>query len=241
VAVAKAEFKARNEGSYLGVLWYLLNPILTFMLLLFVFSKRVGQDIPYYPLYLLLGIIMYNLFQQTTTAAIRTMDDHRQLIKSVYFPRESLVLSNVLRTVFSHTLEVVIFIIISFYYKNTVEGIIAYIILVFFYALFIYGISLFLSALYLFFIDLENIWLFISRLVFFATPIFYAIEDQGMLFKANLLNPLYYFITIARDVLVYGSVTETWIIFGALAHSLLFFTLGSLAFNRLKPKFAEMV
>ena len=65
-ALAKAQFKLRNEGSYLGIFWYILNPIFIFSLLLLIFSTRVGQGIPHYPLYLLLGIIMFNFFQTAT-------------------------------------------------------------------------------------------------------------------------------------------------------------------------------
>ncbi|MBD3260723.1 MAG: ABC transporter permease, partial [Candidatus Altiarchaeales archaeon] len=66
LSIAEAEFKLRNEGSYLGILWYLLEPLLMFILLLFVFSKSLGQDIPHYPLYLLVGIIVFNFFQKVT-------------------------------------------------------------------------------------------------------------------------------------------------------------------------------
>ena len=87
--IAKAQFKLRNEGSYLGVLWYLLNPILMFLLLLFLFSQRLGGDIPYYPLYLLLGIIMYNFFQQVTSFSLGSMKDNREIMKSINFSREA--------------------------------------------------------------------------------------------------------------------------------------------------------
>ena len=60
VALARAHFKLRNEGIYLGIAWYLLNPLLLFAILFFVFSDRLGSSIPYYPAYLFLGIIMFN-------------------------------------------------------------------------------------------------------------------------------------------------------------------------------------
>jgi len=64
ITLAKMEFKLRNEGSYLGLFWYFLNPLFTFILLNFIFSAKFGQDIAFYSLYLLLGIIMFNFFSQ---------------------------------------------------------------------------------------------------------------------------------------------------------------------------------
>src|SRR3989344_1389723 len=91
--LAKTEFKLRNEGSYLGILWYLLNPILTFGILYLIFADRLGNNIAAYPAYLLLGIIMFNVFQSATVEATKSiLKEYHYLIKSIQFPRESLVL-----------------------------------------------------------------------------------------------------------------------------------------------------
>ncbi len=239
--LAKASFKLRNEGSYLGILWYLLNPLLVFILLLLVFSDRLGSNIPYYPLYLLLGVIMFNFFHQITTFSIKTMDDNRSIIKSIKFPRESLVASDVLRTLFAHIFEIIVFFIIVFFFGISIKGILLYIPVLLLFSLFLYGFSLILASFYVYFIDLENIWLFVSKLLFFATPIFYAVGGQTRLFIFNLFNPLYYFITISRDVVIYNKIPEFWLITGAVIYSLLSFIIGSLIFHKLKTKFAELV
>src|SRR4030042_3140482 len=84
--IAKSSFKLRNEGSYLGIFWYLLNPLLLFLLLLLVFSDRLGNSIPSYPLYLLLGIVIFNFFQQATTESTKIIvRDYGELIKSINF------------------------------------------------------------------------------------------------------------------------------------------------------------
>ena len=58
--LAKSGFKLRNEGSYLGIIWYLLNPILFFCLLFVVFSQSLGSEIENYAIYLFIGIIIFN-------------------------------------------------------------------------------------------------------------------------------------------------------------------------------------
>jgi len=242
LSLAKAGFKLKNEGSYLGILWYLLNPLLMFALLLLIFSNRLGGNIPNYPLYLLLGIIMFNFFQKATTESTKTITkDYRGIIKSINFPRESLIAALVLKTFFSHLFEIVLFIVFLLIFKNSLIGMIFYPIMLIFFCFFVFGSCLILSALTVYFVDLENIWLFVSRLIWLGTPIFYAIGGQTKLFYVNLLNPLYYFITIARELIIYTKIPELWMILGAIGYSLLFLIIGLLIFNKLKIKFAEMI
>lgn len=241
LALAKAKFIERNEGSYLGILWYLLNPLLLFLLLLLVFSDRVGGRIPGYPLYLLLGIILFNFFQRTTIDSTKVMRENRWLIKSINFPRESLVNAIVLRTFFSHIFEVILFVVVALLLKNSITGIIFYPLILLFFYIFIFGTSLILSSLTVYFIDLENVWTFVSRLIWLGTPIFYAIGGQTRLDFISMFNPMYYFITISREVLVYGKIPQLWMIKGAVGFSLLFLAIGLLIFNKLKPKFSELI
>jgi ABC-type polysaccharide/polyol phosphate export permease len=83
--------------------------------------------------------------------------------------------------------------------------------------------------------------MFISRLIMLATPIFYSISGQIKLFYFNLFNPLYFFITVARDLIIYDKFPELWLVLGLIGYSLLSFFLGLLIFNKLKIKFAEMI
>lgn len=198
--LAKAEFKLRNEGSYLGIFWYLLNPLLMFGLLFLVFSDRLGGNIPMYPLYLLTGIIMFNFFQSSTIESVGViLGDHRWIIKSINFPRESLVVSIVLKNLFSHFFEMVFLIVLLLFLKVSIVGMLYYFILLVFFLFFIFGISLILSSLTVYLVDIESIWIFASKLLWLGTPIFYSIAGQKNLFYINLLNPMYYFITVARS------------------------------------------
>lgn len=241
IALAKAGFKIRNEGSYLGILWYLLNPLLMFTILIAVFSARLGQDIPSYPLYLLLGIIMFNFFQQATTESTMAINEHKCIIKSIKFPYESLIGSIVMKSLFSHLFEALLFIIFILLFGATLTGIVFYPLILFLFCLFVTGISLTLSALTVYFTDMENIWFFASRLLWLATPIFYVVESKTRLFNLVLFNPMYYFITIARDLIIYSKIPELWLMAGALGYSLLSLVMGIFIFNRLKENFAELI
>lgn len=240
--LAKSEFKLRNEGSYLGILWYLLNPILTFGILYLVFSNTLGNDIEHYPLYLMLGIIMFNMFQSTTTESAKAiLREYHHLVKSIRFPRESLILSIVIKSIFSHIFEIALFGVLLAYFHISLIGIVLYIPILAIMSVLIYGISLMLSSLTVYFVDLDNIWSFASKILWFGTPIFYAMESQDLLYQANLFNPMYYLITIARDIVVYQQMPSPLMLWGAIGFSVGICAMGMALFARLKRHFAEMI
>jgi len=239
--IAKAEFKLKNEGTWLGIFWYLLAPVLTFLLLLGIFTDRLGQNIPNYPLYLLLGIILFNYFQKITNECVRIIRTNKGIIKSINFPRESLIGSVVLKTIFSHIFEIIILIGFLLFFGISIKGLIFYPLILIFLSIFSFGAGLILASLGVYVFDLDNLWVFFSKLVWFATPIFYVIGGQTRLFYLNLFNPMYYFITIARDLIVYGNAPELWMMLVGLNYSLLFLLIGIIIFNKLKIKFAELI
>ncbi len=240
-SLAKANFKLRNEGSYLGIFWYLLNPLLMFSLLLLIFSDRLGNNISQYPLYLLLGIIMFNFFQKATLESTGSILRDNGLIKSINFPKSALVFSIVLKTLFSHLFEIILFGIFLIIFKVSLVGVLLYLPLLVFFYIFVLGISLILSAMTTYIVDMGNIWTFALTLIWLGTPIFYAIQGQTKLFYINLFNPIYYFITIARDLTLYSKISPFWMIATMVIYSLLSIVIGILVFNKLKNKFAELI
>ena len=238
-SLAKFKFKLRNEGSYLGIIWYLLNPLLLFSLLFLIFYDRIGSNIPKYPLYLLIRIIMFNFFQSTNSESARIILDNGGIIKSIKFPLESLVFSTILKTIFSHFFEIIVFVLFLFIMNINIMNLLFYPLILFLFSVFVYGLALALSALTVYFIDLNHIWSFIIRLLWFATPIFYEIGGQTRLMFFNLFNPIYYYITITREIIIYNNMPELWLITGAVFYALISLIGGTIIFRKLKPKFAE--
>ncbi len=239
--LAVAQFKLKNEGSYLGIIWYLLNPLLLFMLLILVFGDRLGTGIQDYPLYLLIGIIAFNFFQRTTTEATRIVHENAHLIKSINFPRAALAGSIILKTLFQHMFEVIVLGALMLYFGVPVFRLLFYLPVLLVLIAFSFGVCLCFSAIAVYFPDLENIWLFASRLLWFATPIFYDIGGQGRLFFLNLFNPLYYMIRASRELIIYGTRPSSWVLAGALVYALAGIVIGTSIFNLLKRKLAELI
>jgi ABC-type polysaccharide/polyol phosphate export permease len=241
IYLSKSGFKLRNEGSILGVFWYILNPILFFILLFIVFSKNMGLNIYNYATYLFIGIIMFNLFQNITIESTYIIKSNRHLFKSINFPRATFIVGNVFKFFYSHSIEFIVLIFFSIIIHQNLSNIFIYPIILIFFLLFITGISLILSSISIFLVDTKNIWEFMSKLLWFGTPIFYELEKETIIYNINLFNPLYYFITISRDVLIYNKIPEIWIIITAIGISLFFIILGTIIFEKLKYKFMERI
>ncbi len=233
-------FKLRNEGSYLGNFWYLINPALLFFILFFIFFDRLGGEIASYPAYLMIGILLFNFFLRTTTESTRVILDSG-FIKSINFPREALVCSVVIRNILSHLFEASVFFVALFFLGIPLYGFLLYLLVLVFLSVFVYGVSLFLSAVAVYVVDMGNIWQFFTTLLWFATPIFYSIEGQSRLFALNLFNPPFYFITAARDMVVYAKLPEPWVLLGVVLYPLLSLIVGTIVFAKLKNKFAELM
>lgn len=241
LALARVGFKLQNENSYLGIIWQILDPLLIFLLLIFIFTNRLGVQIPNYPAYLFVGIIIFSFFQKTTIEATMSIKNNSGLIRSTKFPHETLIGSIVIKNLFSHFLEIIILVVLLLILKISLWGLIFYVLILPWLGIFIYAVSLILSSIVIYVPDIQNIWIFTSRLIWLGTPIFYAIANQERLFLLNLFNPIYYFITIAREIIIYTRVPELWLIIGMLGYTLLALLVGSFIFNRLKQKFAEVL
>lgn len=240
-SLAKANFKLRNEGSYLGLLWYLLEPLCFFAIILLIGGVINQHSTKYYPLYLFLGLIMFNFFINTTSAALKSISSNAGLIKSMKVDHASFVMSSVFQFVFSHILEMMIFLGFMIYFKANIWLIIFYIPIFFLFLLFVLGVSFMLATIGIYISDFSNIWSVFCRLLWFLTPIFYVMPPSSLFQKISYLNPMFHFINIAREVIIYAKAPGLFTLVLMVFFSLLTFLLGAFIFKKFKIKFAELV
>ena len=134
----------------------------------------MGQTVRPFGLYLLIGIVLWTFFAAGTGKGLLSLVMRRDLIDSVTFPRELIVVSAVLTVMLSSSLE---FLVVLVFALVTGEGIswtwlwLPLILLM--EAMLVVGCSLLLAPWYVHVRDLDNIWNIVLRIGFFATPIFY--------------------------------------------------------------------
>lgn len=236
--LAKTNFKLRNEGSYLGIFWYLLAPLLLFLIIIFISSSFIIKDVNY-PIYLLIGLIIFNFFSHSAIQSANSIVFNTNIIKSMRISQESLVISTVFQTIFSHFFDIILLIIVLIFYQFSLIGLFFYIPIFMVFVFFVLGAAFILATLGVFISDLNNVLGVFITLLWFTTPIFYFI-DKGFLYKVNLFNPLFYFITITRDVF-YQRMPDLWMILGIILFSFFVFVFGVLVFEKFKNKFAEVL
>lgn len=236
-SLARANFKLRTEGKYLGILWYLLDPLLMFLVLFFVFRRNLGSTIEYFPLYLIWGLIIFNFFSFASSQAVKAVSGNGPFIKSMRITSESLVLAVLLQTAFSHFFELLIFASFLVVFKIFALSVIFYLPVFLLFFIFILGVSFILATLGVYITDLSNVWSIISRILFFATPIFYLIPNKALF----LANPLVIFLEISRNLVIYHRFPEPLLILLALIYTIVAFVVGLFLFEKFKVKFAENI
>jgi len=211
--LVRTDFKLRYQGSVLGYAWSLLRPLLLFVILYIVFVKflKLGASIPHYPVYLLLGIVIWNFFLEMTTQSLGSIVGRGDLIRKIRIPRWIIIFSSSLSAVINLMLNMVV--IIIFMILNHVDLLVTTlwlpVILLEVY-LFALGLSLFLSAIFVKFRDVGYIWEVILQAGFYLTPILYPLKviSNVTFQKIILLNPVAQAIQDAR----WSSITHETLI-----------------------------
>ena len=94
--LVKKNIKLKYRRSYLGILWTLIEPLLTMMVLTLVFGTFFGNDDPQYPVYILCGRLLYTFFSSASKAGLKSISGNAAMIKKVYVPKYIYVLSSVI-------------------------------------------------------------------------------------------------------------------------------------------------
>ncbi|MDD5193693.1 MAG: ABC transporter permease [Candidatus Nanoarchaeia archaeon] len=241
LSLAKANFKVRNEGSYLGIFWYLLEPLCFFLVIILLRAVINQKSIDSYPLYLFLGLIMFNFFNGATGISSKILVQSSGFIKSMNIHKEAFVISVVLQYIFSHIFEMILFIFFIIYFKASLSGLIYYPFIFIFLCLFTLGISFILSTIGVYINDLFNVWNVVMRVLWFATPIFYVLTEESILYRFNLFNPMYYFLDNARQWIIYNTIPSINSLLIMIMLGIGIFAIGLIIFEKNKIKFAEMM
>src|SRR5437868_2321876 len=176
--LVRTDFKLRYQGSVLGYAWSLLRPLLLFAILYVVFVKflKIGAGVPHYPVYLLLGIVIWNFFLEMTSQSLGSIVGRGDLIRKIRIPRWIIVLSSsisALINLFLNLLVVVVFLFIN--HVDLLRTILWLPLLIVEVYAFSLGLSLLLSAAYVKYRDVNYIWEVILQAGFYLTPIIYPI------------------------------------------------------------------
>jgi ABC-2 type transport system permease protein len=253
--LATTDFKLKFFGSFLGYLWQLMNPLLLFGVLFVVFSFALNLDegVRYYPVALLLGIVLFSFLNEATSAAVRSLMTRETLVRKIDFPRLAVPMASVLAATFNLLLNlvpVVVFLLVSGATPSSswLLFVVAIVVLV----LFAFGMSMILSVAFVRFRDIEPIWTVILQVLFYASGVFFTVDTIAGQKHGQLLvdiffcNPFAAILAAARHTLVDGSWTSPtealsndWLLLIPIGLVVASLVGGFLLFRALAPKVAE--
>lgn len=174
--MSRTEFKLKYAGSVLGYVWSLAKPLMYFTVLWLVFGNLFQTGIRRYPLYLLVGIVLYTFVADAVTATIPSIVSRGAMLRRIAFPPLVIPLaSNVTAamTFVANSLAIVVFIAAS-QITPRLQWLLLLPLLLELYV-FVLGLSLLAATLFVRFRDIGQIWEVGSSLLFFSSPIMYPV------------------------------------------------------------------
>lgn len=236
--LVKKDIKLKYRSSYLGVFWTLLEPLLTMLVLVLVFSA-MGHRTKDFPVYILTGRLIYSFFSNTTKAALRSVRVNANMIKKVYVPKYMYPCASVISGYIMFLISLIVLALVAMVRGiqptwHLLEAVFPLTIVL----IMALGVGLLLAATAVFFRDMEYLWGVALMLLMYACAIFYRVEDivtekNQWLFR---LNPLYAVIENFRDA-VFGNPLNVPTMLYSLGCSVVLFFVGLLVFYKKQDRF----
>lgn len=237
--LVKRDFKVKYKRSVLGVLWSLLNPLMTMLIQYIVFSTLFKSSINNFPVYLLIGIIFFSYFTETSSLGIGAIVDNASLITKVYVPKYIFPVSRVFSSCINLMLSLIPLVAVIGITGTAITP--QYLLLILplvLMTMFCLGMVMLLSSIMVYFRDTRFLWNVLSLLWMYATPIFY---PESIIPEAILpfyrLNPMYRFIQFARIVVLEGVSPRPRVYLACFLSAVIPLIIGILVFKKLQGKF----
>lgn len=238
--LVKKNIKLKYRRSYLGILWTLIEPLLTMLVLTFVFGILFRKNDPQWPVYILTGRLLFSFFSSGTKNSMKSVSGNASMIKKVYVPKYMYVLAGIISNFIIFLISLIDLIGVSAVLRvrptiHILESIVPLVILL----LITSGASLILATMDVFFKDIDYIWQVFSMLIMYACAIFYPVtrlfkNGYGWVFN---FNPIYMCIHNFRNTWLYGKPLDPFYTVVSLVVGIILMIIGVVVFNKKQDKF----
>lgn len=206
--LAKNQVSLKYRKSYLGMLWSLLNPLLTMIILTMVFSTIFDRQIENFPIYLMCGKLIFDFNSECTNTSLNSVVNNSSLIKKIYIPKYAFPLSSALASLVNMIFSLLALIVVMIFTRLPFQPAMLMFWLPLGYVfMFSTGLGLILASLNVFFRDIKHLYKVLTTLWMYMTPLFYPIEAMSDVVKQIIqFNPLYHYIKLFRGMFLYGTL-----------------------------------
>ncbi len=247
--MVSTDFKVRYQGSVLGYFWSLLKPLFLFAILYVVFTYIIplGKDVEHYPVYLLLGIVLWNFFSEATTIGASSVVARGDLIRKISIPRYLVVIASSLSALINLGLSLLVVFIFALF--NGIVPSLSWLLIIPLVAelyVLALGISFYLSAVFVRFRDVTYIWEIVLQAGFYASAIIFPLAlVPEMYHKWFFMNPIVQIIQDARHAIATDTTVtiwntiNSWPLIMPFLMIVVFAVIGGLYFKKHSKYFAE--
>lgn len=237
------EIRGKYKGSFLGVLWSFLNPLLMVLVYALVFPYIMRMNVPNYLIYLITGVIPWNFFTTCITTGCNCVWINGGIIKKVYFPREILPISVVVAGLINFLISCVIVLIFTVFGGIGISIQLLWLPLIaIIQSALSLGLLFVLSAINVYVRDIEYLVAFLLNLLFYATPILYTASMFPSKVRWILyLNPMSTIVDAYRSIFYYKVMPNLTSLALVGILSFIILIIGYIIFRKLEKGFAEEV
>lgn len=248
------DFKLKYSGSALGYVWSVVKPLALFTMLYLIFGRvfKLDEISAYYPLSLLIGIVLFTFFSEAATLGMGSIVEQAGLLRKLSFPHLIIPTSRTLGVAI--TFGVNLTVVAAFIAWNKIVPHWDWFLLpplVLELYVFTLGVALILSTAFVRLRDVGQVWELFSQLLFYATPILYPVGFLPPWAKSIVfLSPLTQVLQDIRAIVLYEDLPQNRITAAEVFHgsagrllpvgfAVATFLTGVLLFRRQSPWFAE--
>lgn len=233
------DIKIKYRRSILGIFWSFLEPLVFLIALTIIFSTFFAHNISNYPVYLLTGRLIFDLFSKGSKASMTSIYKNAPIIKKVYVPKYMYPLGTTLSAFVTFLLSLIVLFVIMILTKTPftiylILGIVPIILLL----IFTIGVGLILATITVFFRDIEHLYGVFLTILLYGSAIFYPPEIIPAQYQFILnLNPVFAFISLSRDAFLYGQFFNLDQLLFATISTIVAIVAGVILFYKYQDKF----
>ncbi len=243
-ALVKRNLVGKYKSSYLGFIWQFITPIVMILLYYVVFTELRVNHIENFWVFISVAVIGFNFMQTNLAPSGGFIVSNASMVKKIKFPREIIVLSNVLSSFIVYLISfavLLIALIITRWSFDAIPFVIGIIVMILQF-FFVYGLALIISSICVYYRDVQHLLNAISIAMFWITPIFYETSSlTGSLQWIVRLNPFSYYIESLRSAFFYSVIPECGYVVPCIVLSLSLLFIGYVVFYKLQKRFAELL
>ena len=241
----RRDFFAMYKQSFIGILWIVILPIVHVSIFVLLNDSGIfdfGDLTVPYPLYAICGMAFWQIFAMGLTACGSSLTSAGEIITRINFSKKSLVIAPMGKTVVSFSVQLVLVGVLFAIYRIMPNfGVLLVPIVVVPIILLTIGCGFIMSILNAIIRDTGNLLTLGITFLMYLTPVLYAKPQTGILANATKFNPMYYFVSAGRDLMISGNITELQGFLYSVLFSVVVFICALMIFHLTETRIAERI